>query len=131
MERLPELVAEVLRLKVDVLVVGGNSATHAAKRATAAVPIVFGGVADPVEAGIVASLGRPGGNITGISMAVGEGFPGKWVELLRDAVPGVSHVAALEASSFQPTRSFLSIAPGSCNSPRASGCPRSTGRVRS
>jgi len=106
-ERIPEFVAEVIRLKVDVLVVGANTAAHAAKRATTAVPIVFGGVPDPVGTGIVASLGRPGGNITGISMAVGEGFAGKWVQLLRDAVPGVSHAAALVNSASTDSGNYV------------------------
>ena len=106
-ERVPELVAEVIRLKVDVLVVGANTAAHAAKRATTVVPIVFAGVPDPVGTGLVASLGRPGGNITGISMAVGEGFAGKWVELLRDAVPGVSHAAALVNSASTDSGNYV------------------------
>ncbi len=95
-ERLPELVAEVIRLKVDVLVVGSTLGALAAKRATTTVPIVFAGLIDPVAPGIVASLARPGGNITGVTFGIGgAGFAGKWVELLKEAIPEVSRVAAL------------------------------------
>ena len=99
-ERLPELVAEVLRLKVDVLVVGSTPAALAAKRATTTTPIVFASLFDPVGAGIVASLAHPGGNITGASIGVGgAGLAGKWLELLKEAVPAVSHVAVLSNSA--------------------------------
>ena len=95
-ERLPELVAEALRLRIDVLVVGSAVGALAAKRATKTVPIVFAGVTDPVAPGIVASLARPGGNITGATMGIGGAdFGGKWVELLKGAIPDVSHVAVL------------------------------------
>lgn len=95
-ERLPELVAEVLRLKVDVLVVGSPDGALAAKRANTTVSIVFAGVTDPVTAGIVSSLARPGANITGVTWGIGGvGFAAKWLELLTEAVPGLSHVAAL------------------------------------
>jgi putative ABC transport system substrate-binding protein len=95
-ERLPELVAEVLRLKVDVLVVSSTPTVLAAKRANTTVPVVFVGLNDPVGTGIVESLARPGGNFTGVTMGVGGvGFGGKWLELLKEAVPGVSHVAVL------------------------------------
>jgi len=95
-ERFPELVAEVIRLKVDVLVVGSTVGALAAKKATTTVPIVFAGIIDPVAPGIVASLARPGGNITGATFGIGgSGFAGKWVELLKDAVPSVSQAAVL------------------------------------
>jgi putative ABC transport system substrate-binding protein len=68
----------------------------AAKQATQAMPIVFLGSADPVGNGLVASLARPGGNITGLSFAFSEGFGGKWVEFLKEAVPEASHVAFLQ-----------------------------------
>lgn len=96
LERLPELVAELIRLKVDVLLTGSAVSALAAKRATTTAPIVFASVFDPVAAGLVASLARPGGNITGMAMGVGgSGFGGKWLELLKDAMPIVSHVAVL------------------------------------
>ena len=95
-ERFPELVAEVIRLKVDVLVVGSTLGALAAKRATTTVPIVFAGLIDPVGPGIVASFARPGGNITGVTFGIaGTGFGGKWLQLLKAAAPDVSHVAAV------------------------------------
>ena len=107
-ERAPELVAELLRLKVDVLVVGSAAGALAAKKATTTVPVVFASVNDPVAAGIVPNLARPGGNITGATMLIGgSGFGGKWVELLKDAVPGVSHVAVLRNSANPANASFL------------------------
>ena len=66
-ERFPEIMAEFVRLKVSVIVTGGTAAVIAAKQATSAIPIVFGSVADPVGTGLVASLARPGGNVTGLS----------------------------------------------------------------
>jgi ABC-type uncharacterized transport system substrate-binding protein len=95
-ERLPELIAEVLRLKVDVLVVGSTLGVLAARKATTTVPIVFAGVFDPVASGIVSNLARPGGNITGATVGVGgSASSGKWLELLKEAAPGVSRVAVL------------------------------------
>jgi putative ABC transport system substrate-binding protein len=99
-ERLPVLIAELIRLKVDVLVVGSTGGALAAKKATTTVPIVFTGLIDPVAAGIVASLARPGGNITGVTFGIGgSGFAGKWLELLKEAIPSVSHVAVLSNSA--------------------------------
>jgi putative ABC transport system substrate-binding protein len=94
-ERLDDLLAELTRLKVDVIVTGGTPAALAAKRARTAIPVVIGAMGDPVESGIVASLARPGGNITGLSLVVSEGFAGKYLELLREAVPNASRVAVL------------------------------------
>jgi len=96
LERVPALVAEVLGKGVDVLVVLSTAGALAAKQATATVPVVFINVSDPVGQGIVASLARPGGNLTGTTFGVaGAGFAGKWVELLKEAVPRVAHVAVL------------------------------------
>jgi putative tryptophan/tyrosine transport system substrate-binding protein len=94
-ERLPALVEELIRLKIDVLVVGTTIGARAAKMATSTIPTVFAGSSDPVAGGIVTNLARPGGNITGFSLAYGDGFAGKWLELLREAAPNVSHVAAI------------------------------------
>jgi putative ABC transport system substrate-binding protein len=95
-ERFPELLNELVRMKVDVIVVGSTPGTLAAKKATTTIPIVFAGIVDPDTHGIVASLARPGGNVTGATFGVGgSGFAGKWVELLKEAFPGVSHVAVL------------------------------------
>ena len=108
LERLPELIAEVIRLKVDVLVVGSSAGALAAKRATTTVPIVFTGLIDPVDLGIVASLARPGGNITGVTFGVGgSGFAGKWVELLKQAVPSVSRIAVLWNSAGPASASLV------------------------
>jgi putative tryptophan/tyrosine transport system substrate-binding protein len=100
-ELLPELVADVIRQKVDVLVVVSTNTALAAKRATSTIPIVFASVFDPVASGIVPSLARPGGNITGSAMAVGGDFGGKWVELLKEAVPGMTRAAVLWNSANQ------------------------------
>jgi putative ABC transport system substrate-binding protein len=93
-ERLPGLAAELLRLKVDVIVTVGVLAPQAAKKASGTIPIVFAGASDPVGTGIVSSLARPGGNITGLSLMVPD-LDGKRLELLKEAVPKVARVAFL------------------------------------
>ena len=98
-ERLSDLLAELVRLKVDVIVTGGTPAVLAAKRATITIPVVIGAMGDPVASGVVASLARPGGNITGLSLAIGEGFAGKYLELLREAVPKASRIAVLRPAA--------------------------------
>jgi putative ABC transport system substrate-binding protein len=75
--------------------------------ATSTVPIVFVGSSDPVAGGIVTNLARPGGNITGFSTAYGDGFAGKWLELLKEAVPSVSSVAVLWSSSNAAASRFV------------------------
>ena len=92
-ERVPALIAELLTLNVDVLVTPGTPISQAAQRATSTVPIVCMS-GDPVRAGLVASLARPGGNITGLSQLSGE-YGVKWVELLKEAAPKVHLVAVL------------------------------------
>ncbi len=94
LERLPALAAELVALKVDVIVVGGTPAVLAAKQATRTIPIVFPVASDPVTSGIITSLARPGGNVTGLSNLSPE-LVGKWLEHLKQAVPGVSRVAVL------------------------------------
>jgi putative ABC transport system substrate-binding protein len=89
-ERFPALLAELLRLNVDVIVQASTPGAVAARRATSTVPVVFWGVTDPVGLGLAASLGRPGGNMTGLVLAVEDGFAGKWVELLKEAAPNAS-----------------------------------------
>jgi putative ABC transport system substrate-binding protein len=93
-QKLPELAAELVRLKVDVLIVEGAPAAHAAKNATRAIPIVFTNAADPVGTGLVASLARPGGNITGLS-DFNAGVVAKRLELLKEVVPAASRIAVL------------------------------------
>jgi putative ABC transport system substrate-binding protein len=107
-DRLPELVAELIRLKVDVLVSGATSSVLAAKQATSTVPIVFATVFDPVGAGVVSSLSRPGGNVTGLAIGIsGEGFGGKWVQLLKDVVPGLSRVSVLWSATNSSSPVYL------------------------
>jgi putative tryptophan/tyrosine transport system substrate-binding protein len=95
-DRFPELAAELVRIKVDIIVVAGGSIwVRAAKNATKTIPIVMVDAGrDPVEAGLVESLARPGGNVTGITLLVGE-LGGKRLELLKEAVPKVARVAVL------------------------------------
>jgi putative tryptophan/tyrosine transport system substrate-binding protein len=116
LERLPALIAEVIERKVDVLVTYGEAAAIAAKKATSTVPIVVAVMPDPVRSGLVASLARPGGNLTGMS----GGDPtlnGKMLELLQEAVPRLSTVAVIvnpnnpmarnlaqDLQAFAPTR---------------------------
>src|SRR3954452_6312616 len=100
-----DLAAELVMLKVHViLTAGGTLAAIAAKRATATIPIVFTAVGDPVEEGLVASLARPGGNITGFSVTLPD-LIGKFLELLKEAVPGASRVALLLKPDAMPDRS--------------------------
>jgi putative ABC transport system substrate-binding protein len=101
-ERFPALTAELVALKVDVIVVGGGTlGALAAKGATSTIPIVFGAVGDPVREGLVASLARPGGNITGLS-PISQELVGKSLELLTQAVPGVNRVAFLLKPDAMP-----------------------------
>jgi len=94
-ERFPELIAELIRLRVDVLVVASTPGIIAAKRSSSTIPVVFWGVSDPVGIGVVASLAHPGGNVTGVALGFEDGLAGKWVELLRQAVPNLTSLAAL------------------------------------
>ena len=93
-ERYAEIAAELVRLKVDVIVTSGNVAALAAKQATAIIPIVFPAAADPVGTGLVASLARPGGNVTGRSLQHTD-LAGKGLELLREVVPNLRQVAIM------------------------------------
>jgi putative tryptophan/tyrosine transport system substrate-binding protein len=97
-ERSAELAAELARLKVDVIVTGGNAAL-AAKQASSVVPIVFAVVDDPVGMGLVASLARPGGNVTGLSIQSSD-LAGKRIELLREVVPGLHRLAIMANVGF-------------------------------
>jgi len=94
LERFPALAAELVALKVDVIVVGNTLAALAAKQATRTLPIVFANASDPITEGLVTSLARPGGNVTGLSN-LAPGLVGKRLELLTQTVPGVSRVAVL------------------------------------
>jgi putative ABC transport system substrate-binding protein len=104
--RLPDLAAELVRLRVNVIVAAYTPCAVAAKRATATIPIVMAAVADPIGAGLVQSLARPGGNITGLSNMAAE-TAGKSVELFRDMIPALRRVAVL-ANPVDPfTKSLL------------------------
>jgi len=104
-ERMPALAAELVALKVDVIVTNATPATLAAKAATSTIPIVFTLVSDPVGAGAVASLGRPGGNVTGIANLAGE-IALKQLELLKDLVPKLQRVAFMRDPSIPGPRTM-------------------------
>ena len=93
-DRLPGLAAELVRLKVDIIVTGGTASTQAAMQATTTIPIVMVGTGDPLRAGLVASLDRPRGNVTGLTQ-LGAEVAGKRLQILKDAVPNVTRVAFL------------------------------------
>jgi len=107
MERVPELAAELVRLKVDVIVTGGSQATGPAKQATSTIPIVMAQDNDPVGSGFVASLARPGGNITGLANLNSE-LSGKQLEILKESFPKLARVAILgdmsEPGSAEPVK---------------------------
>jgi putative ABC transport system substrate-binding protein len=94
-ERFPTLMSELLRLKVDVIVVGSTAGALAAKAAVSTIPIVFVGVQDPLGAGLVASLARPEGNLTGFSLAEEDGLLGKRLEIFREIIPAISRLALI------------------------------------
>jgi putative tryptophan/tyrosine transport system substrate-binding protein len=104
--RLPGFAAEVVRLKVDIIVSAGPTVTRAAKDANVTIPIVMGFDDDPVGSGFVASLARPGGNITGLS-ALSPDLSGKQLELLKEIVPRLSRVAVLGSSVHPGTAQSL------------------------
>jgi putative ABC transport system substrate-binding protein len=101
-ERLPGIVAEFLQLKVDVIVVASSRAIRVAKQVVKTIPIVIVTQVDPVAAGLVDSLARPGGNITGLTRLTNE-LSGKRLQLFKEAVPGISRVGILGGSANQLT----------------------------
>ena len=113
LDRFPALVQELIGLKVDVLVSSSTAGALAAKNATQTIPIVFIGVTDPIGAGLVNSLARPGGNITGFT-TIGAILTGKRLELLKETLPKLSHVALLwnpqDPASAQEWKESLSVA---------------------
>jgi putative ABC transport system substrate-binding protein len=106
LDRLPALVAELVRLKVDSIVTSGPSVTRAAKDTTSKIPIVFAQEGDPVGSGLVASLARPGGNITGLSTFSPE-LNGKRLEILKEVIPRLARVAVLGTSTVESHALFL------------------------
>jgi putative ABC transport system substrate-binding protein len=105
-KRLPELAADLVRLKVDVIVTGVNLGTIAARKATTTIPIVMAGSFNPVEEGLVASLAHPGGNVTGLTLDPGAEILTKRLQLLREINPKLSRVAALSGigMSYNPSQ---------------------------
>jgi putative tryptophan/tyrosine transport system substrate-binding protein len=106
LDRLPALAAELVRLKVDVIITSGAPVTRAAKEATNTIPIIMANEADPVGSGVVASLARPGGNITGLSQLSPE-LAGKRLELLKEIVPKLGRVAVFGTSTSPATAPSL------------------------
>ena len=100
-ERLAEFAADFVRLKVDVIVTSGTPPVVAAKQATSVIPIVFVAVGDPVGTGLVTSLARPGGNVTGLSIQATD-LAGKRLELLHEVVPGLRHLAIMANAGASP-----------------------------
>ena len=98
-ERYAEIAAEFVRLKVDVILAGGTEAAIAAKQATSVIPIVFPTAGDPVGSGLVASLARPGGNVTGLSN-LGSDLAAKRLELLREVFPGLRRLAVMANADY-------------------------------
>jgi putative ABC transport system substrate-binding protein len=94
-ERLPSLVSDILGRELDVLVTYGTPAAIAAKKATSTIPIVGVAMGEPLRTGLAASLAQPGGNLTGTSVGWAQGIGGKWLELLRETVPRLSHVSVI------------------------------------
>ena len=111
LERLPDLAAEMVRIQLDVIV-AGNPQIVAVKQATTTIPIVMVSVPDPVDRGLVASLARPGGNITGLSFTATTEHWGRRLQLLRKISPRVSRVAALWAPSVPGRAADLEIRAG-------------------
>lgn len=108
-ERLGDIVADLVRLQVDVIVTVSTPTAQAAKAVTSIVPIVMATSADPVGDGIVQSLARPGGNITGLSLAIGPEIEAKRLELLGEMLPGVSRVAFLSSKEDWESPSGKSV----------------------
>ena len=94
-ERFPQLAAELVRLNVDIIITRGTPAALAAKKATATIPIVMAAIGEPVETGMVASLARPGGNVTGLSAFVTE-LTAKRIEIMREVIPQLSRMALID-----------------------------------
>jgi putative tryptophan/tyrosine transport system substrate-binding protein len=94
-DRFPALLSELVRLKMDVIVVGSTAGALAAKAAVSTIPVVFVGVQDPVGSGLVASLARPEGNLTGFSLAEEDGLLGKRLEIFREIMPAIRRLALI------------------------------------
>lgn len=108
LERLPELAAELVALRPEVIIAGVAPLVLALKRVTATVPIVMGAVADPVEVGLVASLARPGGNVTGVAISATPEQVAKGLQILKEAVPRLGRVAVLWNPDYTGNRALWS-----------------------
>jgi ABC-type uncharacterized transport system substrate-binding protein len=131
-DRLPVLAEELVGLKVDLIVAWATPAVNAAKNATRTIPIVMGPTADPVGSGFVASLSRPGGNITGVSLMAPE-LAGKRLELLREVVPRLNRIAFLAHGGDPAHTLFVKEAQERRQEPwctNPAGCSEWAGRVR-
>ena len=118
-ERLSGLARELVNSNVDVIVVDGTAAATACKNATATIPIVFTLAVDPVADELVASFARPGGNLTGLTMAAGYGLAGKRVELLKDIVGSLSRLAVLSNPGNPPHIPLLARDAAGCSRARS------------
>jgi putative tryptophan/tyrosine transport system substrate-binding protein len=119
-DKLSEFATELVRLKVDVIVAGpASGAAIAAKRATTTIPIVMVAVTDPVSSGLVASLARPGANVTGLTFEVTREQAGKNLELLKEAVPKVSRVAILRNPNVSAHMAYSNEAERAAKGPRS------------
>jgi putative ABC transport system substrate-binding protein len=107
-DRFPDLAADLHRRNVDVAVVGSTRAALATKDALKTTPIVFVGASDPVTIGLVTSMARPGGNVTGLSFAFEEGLGGKLMELLHEAVPQATRIAILRDAAYPTATGSMS-----------------------
>jgi putative ABC transport system substrate-binding protein len=107
LERFDALIGDLVKANVDVIVVGSVAGARAAKNLATTTPVVFVAVSDPIGSGVVSSLARPGGNITGTSLVIGEELPGKWVELAKDALPRLSSVATLGHTDHPMNPTFV------------------------
>jgi putative ABC transport system substrate-binding protein len=107
LERFPDLASELVRLKFDMIVAPGTAAAQAARKATATIPIVLVLAGNPVGDGLIKSFARPGGNATGLTMSVDQKLGGKFLELLKEAVPTISRVAVLSNPLTTPHAAML------------------------
>jgi putative ABC transport system substrate-binding protein len=105
LERLPALAGDLVLLRVDIIVTGAHPNTVAAMKATATIPIVMTNSAEPVSSGLIASLARPGGNVTGLTADTGDEINTKRLELLKEALPNLSRVGVLWNPDFAPNQS--------------------------
>lgn len=129
LDRLPGLAAELVGLKVDLIVTHGSPGSRAAKQATTTIPIVIPVVGDPVGSGLVASLSRPGGNITGLSLQEFESTV-RWLELLKQVAPRVSHVGWLDVPGVEPPESAEALRQKEAGAARALGLEIQRAMVR-